>query len=214
LLAVSDSQGIPPPEVVVAGIGFYPVQIPPGGDRHRIVVLVSPLPHKRTDLALQFITAWQRTADFAGRIDWVGRFPSSLCQPTDPRWEYHERLDEFAYRSLLLESKAVVYFSEYEGFGMPPVEAVLHGACPVYSSIPATQEVMRGAGAPFENTSLESFVAAMRTALQMQPPELASAAQSLLLRHNWSTVADRIIGALKSHTRRPGARRLGGRLAS
>jgi glycosyltransferase involved in cell wall biosynthesis len=200
LLALSERHAICPSEIVVAGIGFDAVKTQPGSDRSRIVVLASPWPHKRTDLAVQFMMAWQRTADFAGRIHWVGRFPFGLCQPTDPRWEYHERLDELAYRSLLAESKAVVYFSEYEGFGMPTVEAVLSGACPVYSAIPATQEIMRGAGAPFDNTSFESFGAAMRNALQMQPPELANAAQCLLLRHNWSAVADRIIGALNSHS--------------
>jgi len=200
LLVLSESHALRPPDIVVAGIGFYPVKPVPRSDRSRIVALASPWPHKRTELALQFMTAWQRTTDFAGRIHWVGRFPAGLCPPTDPRWEYHERLDEPAYRSLLAESKAVVYFSEYEGFGMPPVEAVLNGACPVYSAIPATQEIMRGAGAPFENTSFESFVAAMRHALQMPPPELASAAHCLLLRHNWTAVADRIIGALKFHS--------------
>jgi glycosyltransferase involved in cell wall biosynthesis len=95
---------------------------------------------------------------------------------------------------------AVVYFSEYEGFGMPPVEAALNGACPVYSALPATQEVMDGSGAPFENTSFDSFVAAMNKALQMQPPELSNVAHRLQMRHNWSAVADRIIGALKSHS--------------
>jgi hypothetical protein len=199
LLALSEKYAIRPSEIVVAGIGFYAVKTPPRTDRSRIVVLASPWPHKRTDLALQFMTAWQRTADFAGQVHWVGRFPSGLHQPCYPRWEYHERLDELAYRSLLAESKAVVYFSEYEGFGMPPVEAVLNGACPVYSAIPATQEIMRGAGAPFENTSFESFVAAMKNAFQMHPAELAGAAHCLLLRHNWSAVADRIICGLKSH---------------
>jgi glycosyltransferase involved in cell wall biosynthesis len=200
LLAFSARHAIRPPDIVVAGIGFDPVKTPTRADRNRIVVLANPLPHKRTDLAVQYMAAWQRTTDFAGRVDWVGRFPSRLHPPSHPRWEYHERLDERAYRLLLDDSKAVAYFSEYEGFGMPPIEAVLHGACPVYSIIPATQEAMQGAGAPFENTSFESFVAAMKKALQIQPGELASVAHRLQTRHNWSAVADRIIGALKSHS--------------
>jgi hypothetical protein len=59
---------------------------------------------------------------------------------------------------------------------------------------------MDGAGAPFENTSCESFVSAMNKALQTQPQELANAARHLEMRHNWSAVANRVIGALKSHT--------------
>ena len=162
-------------------------------------MLASPWRHKRTDLAVRFMNEWQRTTEFAGPVHWVGRFPAGCAKPSNSRWEYHERLDEVAYRSLLAESKAVVYFSEYEGFGMPPVEAVLNGACPVYSAIPATEEVMRGAGAPFDNTSLESFVAAMRHALHMEPADLNGVARSLLSRHNWSAVADRVIDALRSH---------------
>ena len=200
LVALSERHGIRPSDIVVAGIGFHPVNVPPPFDRSRIVVLASPWPHKRTDLAVQFMTTWQRTTNFGGQIHWVGRFPSGLHQPSHPRWQYYERLDELAYRSLLAESKAVVYFSEYEGFGMPPVEAVLNGACPVYSAIPATQEVMRGAGAPFENTSVESFLAAVKKALEMHAADLASAGQCLLLRHKWSAVTDRIIGALKAHS--------------
>jgi glycosyltransferase involved in cell wall biosynthesis len=200
LLAFSARHAIRPPDIVVAGIGFDPVEPPTRADRNSIVVLANPLRHKRTDLAVEYMTAWQRATDFGDRVHWVGRFPSTLHPPSHPRWEYHERMDERAYRLLLADSKVVVYFSEYEGFGMPPVEAVLHGACPVYSMIPATQETLHGAGAPFENTSFDSFVAAMKKALQMQPSELASVAHRLQMRHNWSAVADRIIGALKFHS--------------
>jgi len=199
LLAFSEKHAVRPPDIVVAGIGFHPAKI---ASHHRchIVVLASPWPHKRTDLAVQFMSAWQRTTDFAGHVHWVGRFPSGLHRPSFPRWKYHDRLDEPAYSALMAESVAVVYFSDHEGFGMPPVEAALNGACPVYSALPATQEVMSGSGAPFENTSFESFVTAMNKALHMQPRELSNIARQLQMRHNWSAVADRIIEALKSHT--------------
>ena len=200
LMAFSGRHRIRPPDIVVAGIGFDAVENATCGNRNHIVVLASPLLHKRTDLAIQYMTAWQRTSDFAGEVHWVGRFPSSLSQPHHPRWEYHERMDERAYRSLLAESQILVYFSEYEGFGMPPVEAVLHGACPVYSAIPATREAMNDAGAPFENASFDSFASAMNKALHMQPAELASVAHSLRTRHNWSAVADRVIAALNAHS--------------
>lgn len=201
LLALSERHSIRGMNIVVAGIGFNAAKTPPLAERHRIVVLASPWPHKRTDLAVQFMTTWQRTTNFADRVHWVGRFPSALPQPSHPNWEYHARLEEPVYRSLLAETRVLVYFSEYEGFGMPPVEAVLAGTCPVYSSIPALVESMAGAGAPFENGSFESFADAMRNALRKEPAELANAAESLLLRHNWSAVADRILGALNEHSR-------------
>ena len=200
LIAFSQIYGVRVPEIIVAGIGFNRPRITARGDRRRIMVLASPWPHKRTDLAVQFMAAWQQATHSDARIDWVGRFPSGLDRPAAPNWEYHERVDDRAYQALLAESRAIVYFSEYEGFGMPPVEAVLSGACPVYSAIPATEEVMCGAGAPFDNAAFESFAAAMRKALQMTPSALASDAELLVSRHNWSAVADRVTGVLLSHT--------------
>jgi hypothetical protein len=200
LIAFSQRHGINPPEVVVGGVGFTVPISPPAGERDRILVLASPLPHKRTDLALKFMAAWQASTRAEARIVCVGRFPPGVRQPQDSKWEYHERLDQGVYQSLVARARVVVYFSEYEGFGMPPVEAVLNGACPVYSAIPATDEVMRGIGAPFQNSSTESFVAAMTKALSMSRSELETAALSLKSRHNWSSVADRITAALLSHS--------------
>lgn len=201
LLALTERHAFRSPDIVVAGIGFRPVRTPAPLERNEVLVLASPLPHKRTDLAVRFMSAWQSSSRYTGRVHWIGRFPAGLTCPTYPNWKYHERLDQPAYQSLLAASRAVVYFSEYEGFGMPPVEAVLAGACPVYSSIPATIETMGGAGAPFDNDSADSFADAMRIAVQMSPAQLNTVAESLLARHNWPQVADRIVGALSAHSR-------------
>jgi glycosyltransferase involved in cell wall biosynthesis len=201
LLTFSERHGVRPPRILVAGIGFRPVGLRPSSNRQHIVALASPWPHKRTDLAARFMSRWQGSTDFVGTVHWVGRWPPGMRRVDEPRWQYHQRLDEQSYRSLLAESRVLVYFSEYEGFGMPPVEAVLHGACPVFSAIPATREVMGGGGAPFENDSNESFADAMSRALRMPADDLASLGDCLLARHNWTAVADRIVGALVS----PGA---------
>ena len=196
LVAFSERHAIRPPDIVVAGIGFDTVAATTSADRRRIVVLASPWRHKRTDLAVQYMSDWQRATEFSGQVDWVGRFPAGVGRPSHPHWHFHERLDEDGYRALVSESRAVVYVSEYEGFGMPPVEAIFHGACPVYSDIPATRETMGGEGAPFENASFESFTAAMTRALAMQSSDLSGIAERLRKRYNWTAVADRIIAAL------------------
>jgi len=198
LLAFCERRRVSPPRIVVAGIGFHPVDRAPGARRDAIVVMASPLPHKRTDLAVPFVRDWQRSAGFAGPVHWVGRWPRHIVKPDVEGWEYHERLDEAAYRLLLGRARVLVYVSEYEGFGMPPVEAVLHGACPVYSALPATVEAMRGAGAAFENDSYTSFAQAMNRALELPPEEIASLGRSLLARHNWPAVAARVVAALQS----------------
>jgi glycosyltransferase involved in cell wall biosynthesis len=95
-------------------------------------------------------------------------------------------------------ARAVLYFSEYEGFGRPPVEAVLSGAAPVFSSIPASGEVMGDCGCSFDNSNYESFAVALRRALSTPPEQLQSWANHLLARHNWAAVADKILSALAS----------------
>ena len=57
---------------------------------------------------------------------------------------------------------------------------------------------MHGAGAPFDNLSADSFIAAMDRALQMEPSDLAGIADALQLRHNWPAVAERVVAALRS----------------
>jgi glycosyltransferase involved in cell wall biosynthesis len=96
------------------------------------------------------------------------------------------------------QARVVLYFSDYEGFGRPPVEAVLAGAAPVYSSIPATREVMGHCGFPFDNSSYESFAAALRQALVTPPDQIHAWADQLLARHNWKAVANRVLTALNS----------------
>ena len=90
----------------------------------------------------------------------------------------------------------MVYFSEYEGFGMPPVEAVLRGTCPVYSRLPATIEVMAGMGQAFDNEDYHTFSRALHQALQTPPPILRDWADALRTRFSWAAVAERVTRGL------------------
>lgn len=97
---------------------------------------------------------------------------------------------------MMRRSRAVVYVSEYEGFGRPPVEAVLNGACPVYSDLPPLREVMQGAGHAFSNGSSDEFGRAMDAALRTGPGELAAWGAQLLARHSWPRVLGSVLEGL------------------
>jgi glycosyltransferase involved in cell wall biosynthesis len=86
----------------------------------------------------------------------------------------------------------VVYFSAYEGFGMPPVEATLAGAAAVFSSLPSMREVMGDCGFPFANDSYDSFATAMHRSLAAPTDQLNEWRDELSRRHNWALVAERI----------------------
>jgi glycosyltransferase involved in cell wall biosynthesis len=145
---------------------------------------------------VEFLSRWGRENPSNEKTHWIGSFPPGLELPSLPGFRKHPRLPEREFRDLMDGARVVVFTSEYEGFGRPPVEAILAGACPVYSDIPATREVMSGCGCPFDNGDYPSFAAALRKALATTPAQLRAWANQLLARHNWDAVVDRIVAAL------------------
>jgi glycosyltransferase involved in cell wall biosynthesis len=184
------------PEVRVAGIGMKPPMVKSGERRTGIVVLSSRLPHKRTDLAVEYLHRWQSGRAFSEPVHWVGSIAEELDVPAHSNWEWHPRMEEATYRGLLARSRALVYFSEYEGFGMPPVEAAIAGVSPVFSDIPACQEAMLCRGFPFANEAYESFSRSLNAALAVNACCLERWGGELLKVHNWECVAERVVVAL------------------
>lgn len=193
---VARKHGLPEPRVCCAGIGFEPrppLDVP---RENRVVALTARWPHKRSDLAVNWLRRWQDDSGFDGHVDLIGGLPPGVRCPARAGWLHSERLAESAYRELLHQARALVYFSDHEGFGMPPVEALLAGACPVFSSLPPTLEAMGDAGLPFSNTDYESFKTAMNRALQIPSGTIAGWGEKLLARHRWDQVAERVVTAM------------------
>ncbi len=186
---VATERGWRRPRLRTMGIGFVRPRVRIQKE-DRLIVLASSFPHKRTAMAIEYMAQWQQATGYAGSVHWVGRLPGGISLRPFSNWKHELRLAETEYRDLAARSKVLVFTSEYEGFGMPPVEAVLAGACPVYSAIPPTQEVMGQTGCSFSNGSYESFAAAMNQALQMPANALNEWAEQLLARHNWDRVVD------------------------
>ena len=139
---------------------------------------------------------WQEQSGFSGHIDLVGGLPARVHGPAHPGWRHRPRVEEEDYRQLLRTARVLVYFSDYEGFGMPPVEATLAGAAAVFSDLPPTRESMGGAGLPFSNTDFDSFARAMNAALKLSPDTSRAWAEELLKRHTWEDVAKRVVSTL------------------
>jgi hypothetical protein len=191
-------RGLSTPPLVTAGIGFDPTPLTKTNKEERVLVLASTHPHKKTALAVEYFKRWQAQTGFTGLVEWVGALPPGLSLPDFPGWRHRTRLPETQFRKLLQSSRVLVFFSDYEGFGMPPVEAVLDGVCPVYSSLPATREVMADTGCGFDNDSYESFAAALQKAFTMSEAQIDAWRQELSRRFDWSKVGERIVRALSS----------------
>jgi hypothetical protein len=200
--AAAASFGIQTGPVACVGIGFdTPVNPPRAAHRAGLLVLASTLPHKRTVQALTWLQRSQgERPAFRDPVHWVGSLPAGLELPAFPNWHHQPRLDDAAYQELMSQVRSLIYFSEFEGFGMPPVEAVFRGAAPVYSDIPATREVMRGRGQPFDNDSYDSFATALERGLGCDVATLRAWRCELEAELRWSDVAQRVLGAMKMVT--------------
>jgi glycosyltransferase involved in cell wall biosynthesis len=76
------------------------------------------------------------------------------------------RLSDAQVAALLQRAHALVFPSLYEGFGIPPLEAMLHG-CPVIASdIPPVREVCGDAVLYFDPTNAAALAQRMRQALE------------------------------------------------
>jgi glycosyltransferase involved in cell wall biosynthesis len=193
---IARDAGLRPPHVCCAGIGFEREAHPVWPKENRILVLTSRWPHKRSDLALAWMQRWQELSGFSGEIHFIGSLPVDATCPVRPGWRHHVRIEEPAYRELLRGARALVYFSDYEGFGMPPVEATLDGAGAVFSDLAPTRESMGEAGLPFSNADFESFRRALDRALALSPEVISGWAEKLLARHTWQRVAERVVTTL------------------
>lgn len=194
----AQNAGLSCPKVIVAGYGFAPPEPVWVEKENRILLFASAMPHKRTDIAVRFLTRWLRESKYDGVIDCIGILSPRMARPEGPGWRWIGRVLPAQAREMMRRARAVVYVSEYEGFGMPAVEAVLEGSCPVFSNIPPLREVMGEAGCPFSNDSEESFLKAMNRALTTPPETIHVWAAGLLHRHHWPAVAGKIVHELST----------------
>lgn len=196
IIEIARRESLPRPRVVVAGYGFHRPDPQPVEKRNRILLFASNLPHKRTDIAIRFLDHWLRASSFDGVIECIGIIPDEMKKTGDPRWDWIGRVPPAKAREMIRRSRVVVYVSEHEGFGMPPVEAVLDGTCPVYSDLAPIREVMGDAGFAFSNESADSFAGAMTGALEATGDSIDRWREALLARHSWEKVTRKILAEL------------------
>ncbi len=196
VLRVADKLGMKPPPVIHAGIGFQDAAGEWCTNKAGVVVLAGRFPHKLTARMVEWLDRWQRKTKFGEPIDWIGALPDGINLPNHANWRMNPRLSEAEYRAKIAEARALVFASEYEGFGMPPVEATIAGTVPVYSSIPATGEIMGNSGVSFSNEDYASFAESLSRSLEIKSEEIIEWKRELLARHDWQRVTDRIISGL------------------
>lgn len=134
---------VPQARISRVGIGFDDVPILSEQNKGKdILAFGSTFPHKRLDLTFTRITKWlqQRPDENDINIHLVGSIPDGISLPNQ-RWIHHKRLP-YPQLCELLQKKCrlAVYFSDYESYGMPPVECLINRTPCLASDIPPIRE--------------------------------------------------------------------------
>jgi glycosyltransferase involved in cell wall biosynthesis len=92
---------------------------------------------------------------------------------------------------LYRQATALIYPSEYEGFGLPPLEAMASGCPVVCSNTSSLPEVVGSAGLLFDPADVESMTAAMETMVTDKPTRirLSAAGRAQASTFSWERCA-------------------------
>ena len=185
---------VPGARTAVIGIGFDdPVRPPAETERTGILFFASPYPHKLTALGIRRLSAWLAQCPEANRvrIHVIGKLPQQISLP-DERWIPHTRLPFDELRELQhSQCRVTVYFSAYEGFGMPPVESLRNGVACVASDLPPHRENLPAASL-FRNDDEDDFIRCLNRA--WQAPNTWTCPDY----PTWNTVAARAVQAMQA----------------
>ncbi len=179
--------------IAVVGIGFdEPMESPRTQQGNDVLAYVSPYPHKRSDLTIPYLQHWLEQRDDADqiRIHLVGKLPAHI-QPQGSAWQSYERMPYAQLQSLLREAcRLSVYFSDYEGFGMPPVESLRLAVPTLASDIAPIRENIPERFL-FDSGDIQNFVRQMNTIYDK--PDVGE----LPCYPDWQEVARRCVHAMQ-----------------
>lgn len=151
-------------KIVVTGEGV--VELPSTGelapDYDYLLYVGSSYPHKRLDL---LISVWNKLMDqypnlnlvIAGETDvFMQRIKRQVESMSLKRVHFEGRVSDGRLNALYAGALALVFPSEFEGFGLPPVEALAHGIPVISSDSRPMPEVLGAKGVIYFKSGLEN----------------------------------------------------------
>lgn len=180
----------------VIGIGFDQEAKAPQKEikKGNVIFFASTFPHKLTNKGVEFLSAWLEQREDKGdiKIHVLGKWPQEIDIP-GKSWLIRGRINQQELIELMKESCLSFYFSEYEGFGMPPVECLLSGIPCLASDIPPIKENIP-AQYLFNNEEKADFIAKANSVYDGQVPFVCPNFP------DWQTVSQRCAEALQKHS--------------
>jgi len=167
----------------------------------KVVHLASREFCKRTSTLLGFWKRLQTVETNLPRLRMIGPLldHDRMAAESLPGVELCGRLPRRELETEIAEARALLFFSEIEGFGLPALEAYLLGTPAVYVKATAVEEIL-GQSTPggFNLTSFDSFRAALNEALEANRETIAIKAQQLRQRFSWTKCVDDTVAAYAS----------------
>jgi glycosyltransferase involved in cell wall biosynthesis len=191
--------------VIPPGVTARPA--PAAADREPLVLFVGSLFNRRRlpDLIAAFARA---TADLpAARLVIVGddrTWPRldlaavAADQGVSSRTEFLSYIDDTRLTGLYARASVFAFLSEYEGFGLTPLEAMSAGVPAVVLDTPVAREVYGDAAVFVPRGDIAAAAAAIRRLL-VRPAgatPLAAEASAVLARYSWTRAADETLAQL------------------
>jgi len=182
--------------VVPTGL-MRPDDAAPETEREGLLVVGSKLPHKATAETLRLLEGYCRDKPpgikitVAGIQSWddIGGRPPNFNAEVD----FAGRVADASMRELMQSSRALVFLSEIEGFGLPVLESYAVGTPVCYRNAHSVAEVLDGAPGAWDGRTDESFRRALDETLAMQPEEISRIQNRLRDRYGAGTVAQAMI---------------------
>jgi glycosyltransferase involved in cell wall biosynthesis len=112
-------------------------------------------------------------------------------------------VDEATLDALYGSASALAFLSEYEGFGLTPLEALTAGVPPIVLDSPIAREIYGGAAHYVASLDPVAIEGALERALWDEPLRAAilNAAAGVLSRYAWQTAAAQTLGAIEGAAR-------------
>lgn len=116
----------------------------------------------------------------------------------------HDWVDDATLAGLYGSARAFAYLSSYEGFGIPPLDALAHGIPPVLLDTPVAREVFGEAALYVPAPDPDAIAEALHLAITDGPARQAvlAAAPAVVARYDWSNCAATVLDALTQAARR------------
>lgn len=136
----------------------------------------------------------------AGRAGWkINDLMEGIDEVTKAKIHFTGFIDDSDLPDVYGFAKFFVFPSKYEGFGLPPLEALACGVLVVSSDAASLPEVLDDSAIYFENENCESLKNAMQSAFSISQKESNQLIENGILQANkflWSEEAEKILNSL------------------